>query len=129
MKHCATARFLLTGFDRPSHGVPNPTCRQWTLPLSNTINAIDEHGLKARICRFRPIWGTNCLPDDLRKLGYLVTDAGEGERILYSAITEQFTLRADGELEPLGEGSTKPIASTVTHAGICKVKRYGFGMP
>jgi hypothetical protein len=29
MKHCATARFLLTGFDRPSHGVPNPTCRQW----------------------------------------------------------------------------------------------------
>jgi hypothetical protein len=45
-----------------------------------------------------------------------------------SAIVERFTLRADGEFEPLVEGSTKPIASTVTHAGICKVTRYVFVM-
>jgi hypothetical protein len=46
-----------------------------------------------------------------------------------SAIVERFTLLADGEFEPLVEGSTKPIASTVTHAGIVKVKRYSFNMP
>jgi hypothetical protein len=27
------------------------------------------------------------------------------------------------------EGSTKPIARAVTHAGICKVKRYPFDLP
>lgn len=54
---------------------------------------------------------------------------GEGERILPTAIVERFVLRADGELEPLIAGSTRPIASTVTHAGICKVKRYAFDMP
>ncbi len=36
--------------------------------------------------------------------------------------------RAD-ELEPLIAGSTRPIASTVTHAGVVKVKRYAFSMP
>jgi hypothetical protein len=66
------------------------------------------------------------LPDDLRKLGYNVTEMGEGERMLAIAIVERFVLRADGELEPLIAGSTRPVASTVTHAGICKVKRYGF---
>jgi hypothetical protein len=74
-----------------------------------------------------------CLPDstlpaDLGKLGYDVRDLGDGERILAMAITEQFTMSANGEFEPLVEGSTKPIASTVTHAGICKVKRYAFSM-
>lgn len=76
-----------------------------------------------------------CLPDstlpaELRKLGYDVSESGEGQRILPAAIVEKFTRRADGEFEPLVEGSsTKPIASTVTHAGICKVKRYAFSMP
>jgi hypothetical protein len=36
--------------------------------------------------------------------------------------------RADGELEPLTAGSTKPIAETRLHAGIVKVKRYDFDM-
>src|SRR5438046_3055012 len=31
------------------------------------------------------------LPDELRKLGYDVEPAGEGERILHSAIVERFT--------------------------------------
>jgi hypothetical protein len=33
------------------------------------------------------------------------------------------------ELEPLTEGSTRPIAETRAHAGICQVRRYAFGMP
>jgi hypothetical protein len=68
------------------------------------------------------------LPDELRQLGYDVRDLGDGERILAIAITEQFTLRAYGEFEPLVEGSTKPVAQTWRHAGIVKVKRYGFSM-
>jgi hypothetical protein len=71
----------------------------------------------------------SALPDDLRALGYDVREIGDGERILPTAIVERFVLRADGELEPLIAGSTRPIASAVTHAGICKVKRYAFSMP
>jgi hypothetical protein len=37
--------------------------------------------------------------------------------------------RADGELEPLTEGLTKPVAETRTHAGIVKTRRYSFDMP
>jgi hypothetical protein len=40
----------------------------------------------------------SALPEELRKRGYVVTEIGEGERILPTAITQQFTLRADGEL-------------------------------
>ena len=53
----------------------------------------------------------------------------EGERILATAITQQFTLRAHGELEPATAESTCPIAQTVRHAGIARVKRYRFDMP
>jgi hypothetical protein len=41
----------------------------------------------------------------------------------------QFTMTADGEFEPLVEGSTKPVAQTRQHGGIVKVKRYAFEMP
>ena len=41
-------------------------------------------------------------------------------------IVERFVRRADGKLEPVTEGSTKPIAETRTHAGIVKVRRCGF---
>jgi hypothetical protein len=58
------------------------------------------------------------LPADLCNAGYDFTEIGEGERILPTAIVEKFVARADGEFEPLTEGSTRPIASTVTHAGI-----------
>ena len=61
-----------------------------------------------------------------RKKPYIVVDEGEGERILACGITERFTRGATGELEPLVEGSTKPIAETRTHAGITRVKRYTF---
>jgi hypothetical protein len=55
---------------------------------------------------------------------YDVTEIDEGERILAAAITEQFTMTAGGEFEPLVEGSTKPIAKTRTHAGIVRVLKY-----
>ena len=69
------------------------------------------------------------LPAEVAKLGYSISEIGETERILPSAIIERFTRRADGELEALVEGSTRPIALSVTHAGICKVKRYIFHIP
>jgi hypothetical protein len=68
------------------------------------------------------------LPDELRDAGYDVVEAGEGERILPSAIVERFTTNADRALVPLIAGSTRRVASTVTHAGICKVKRYTFAL-
>jgi hypothetical protein len=70
----------------------------------------------------------HALPDDLRALGYDVREVGDGERILAHRIIERFVRRADGELEPLTEGSTKPVAEVRTHAGIVRVKRYGFDM-
>jgi hypothetical protein len=56
------------------------------------------------------------LPDDLKDSGYDVNEDGETERILPAAITEMVVT----------EGSTVPIK--VTHAGICKVKRWAFDM-
>jgi hypothetical protein len=41
----------------------------------------------------------------------------------------KFVAGADSALEPMTAGSTRPISSTVTHAGICQVKRYAFDMP
>jgi hypothetical protein len=92
----------------------------------------------APVIRCRSAWNTEvrleCLPDstlpgDLRRAGYDLTETGEGQRILPCAIIEKFVIGADGERKPVAAGSTRPIASTVTHAGICKVKRYAFDMP
>ncbi len=55
------------------------------------------------------------LPDELRKLGYEVTEMGDGERILPHQIVRRFVRRPDGELEPLTAESTKPTAETSTH--------------
>jgi hypothetical protein len=66
------------------------------------------------------------LPDDLRASGYEVTATGEGERILPTAIVEKFVTGADGTLVALTEGSTRPVTSTVTHAGIIRVQRFAF---
>jgi hypothetical protein len=68
------------------------------------------------------------LPDDLRALGYDVTEIGESERILPCAIIEQFTRRADGGLELLTPGSTERVAQTVVHAGIVKTRRFNFAL-
>ena len=66
------------------------------------------------------------LPDELQAQGYDLTPTGDGERIVSTAITERFCMGADGELEPLTSGSTRAVAQVVTHAGICKVKRFAF---
>src|ERR1700681_4780467 len=51
-----------------------------------------------------------------------------GERILPTAIVERFVARADGALEPLTEGSTRPLAfaRTARHAvkGRAEVTRF-----
>jgi hypothetical protein len=69
------------------------------------------------------------LPAEICARGYWVTANGEGERILHNAIVEKCVAGPDGALVPLTEGSTRAIASTVTHAGIARVKKYAFDMP
>jgi hypothetical protein len=65
-------------------------------------------------------------PEEMRQRGFILREEGDGERILASAVVEQFTRRADGELEPLTPGSTERVAQTVTHAGIVNTRRFGF---
>jgi hypothetical protein len=68
------------------------------------------------------------VPDQLRSLGYDPVDEGDGERILATGITERFVRGAAGELEPLVEGSTRPVAEVRHHAGICKVRKFVFDL-
>jgi hypothetical protein len=49
-------------------------------------------------------------------MGYDVRDLGDGERILAAAMIEKFVTRADGELELLTSGSTRPVVQVMTHA-------------
>jgi hypothetical protein len=69
------------------------------------------------------------LPEELRGLSYDVTEVGETERILPTAIVEKFVAGAEGVLEPLTSGSTRPVAMTTTHAGIVRVRRCSFSVP
>jgi hypothetical protein len=39
------------------------------------------------------------LPDELRKMGYDLTETGDGQRIIPTAITERLAIGADGQLE------------------------------
>jgi hypothetical protein len=68
--------------------------------------------------------GRHCVPDLKPLDGHEVTTGlrsiGEGERILTNAITQQFIISSSGALEPLTAGSTRPVASTVTHVGIAR---------
>lgn len=59
----------------------------------------------------------SALPEQLRELGYRLTDNGTGERILPSAITEAVLI----------EGSTR--TRTVTHAGIARVRKFSLILP
>jgi hypothetical protein len=61
------------------------------------------------------------LPAQLAAQGYIIERIGETQRILAHAVTVKFTTRADGELEPLTEGSTKPVTMHTTHARIAIV--------
>ena len=66
------------------------------------------------------------MPDELCAAGYALRSLGEGERILPAAITQKFVLNSSGALEPLTTGSTRRVASKVTHAGIRAVECYSF---
>jgi hypothetical protein len=81
----------------------------------------------------QPFLAFDCLPDStapaqLRALGYDPVCEGTGERILACGLTERFVRGATGELEPLIEGSTKPVAETRHHAGITRVRRFVFDL-
>ena len=70
----------------------------------------------------------NPLPDRIWASGYDVQPAGFGERILPHSVVEYFSRSADGTLELMTEGSTKPVSSRVTHAGIARVEKFFFDM-
>jgi hypothetical protein len=64
------------------------------------------------------------LPEKLRKMGYTVTETGQAQRILSHAVVDRYVIGAGGELELATAGSTRPISSTVSHAGIVTVTIY-----
>src|SRR4051812_27198365 len=64
------------------------------------------------------------LPDELRALGYDVTEIGQTQRILPHAIAEELVTTPSGALAPVTEGSTKPVTMRVTHAGLATVTQY-----
>jgi hypothetical protein len=70
------------------------------------------------------------LPNALRARGYQVErdEPAHGERILPHSIVEWFVRGGDGTLELATAGSTKPIASRVTHAGITATECYWFNL-
>jgi len=69
------------------------------------------------------------LPDELRGLGYNITEVGKGERILPTAITERLVAGPDGALAPITEGSTQAATMVVHQAGIVTTKVYSLLEP
>jgi hypothetical protein len=69
------------------------------------------------------------LPASLRSMGYIVEPIGETQRILPHAIVEKFETSSSGALVTAVEGSTKPLTTRVTHAGIAIVIQYDLRMP
>jgi hypothetical protein len=71
----------------------------------------------------------SALPDQLRKLGYIVVPTGTTSRILPHAVRQAMTMSSSGALIAATEGSTKPVALHVTNAGIATVEQYDLRMP
>ena len=69
------------------------------------------------------------LPDALRKLGYFVERTGQTQRILPNAITEELELSASGAMVPVTAGSTRPVTTRITHAGLATVVQYDLRLP
>jgi hypothetical protein len=69
------------------------------------------------------------LPEQLTELGWVVRKSGTSQRILPHAISQRLTVRPDGTLGPLIEGSSAPPALVVTNAGIAVVEQYDLRMP
>jgi hypothetical protein len=70
----------------------------------------------------------SALPAELTALGYGLTEAPAGERILASAIIEKFTMTSSGALASLVDGSTAAVAEVRHHAGIVKTRRFTFDL-
>jgi hypothetical protein len=64
----------------------------------------------------------------LYKLGYVVTEIGETQRILAHAITEMLTT-SSGALVAATDDSTRPVATQITQAGLAVVMQYELRMP
>jgi hypothetical protein len=73
--------------------------------------------------RFEALPGSP-LPEKLRQAGYTVTETGTTQRILAHAIGQDFVIGAGGEMELATAGSTRPITSRVSHAGIINTVVY-----
>ena len=65
----------------------------------------------------------------LYKLGYVVTEIGETQRILAHAITEMLTTSSSGALIPATEASTRPVTVQMTQPGLATVIQYDLRMP
>ena len=66
------------------------------------------------------------LPAIPAQIRFQVEPNGYGEGILPHSVVEYFTKNADGTLSLLTEGSTQPVSSRVTHAGIARVAKFFF---
>jgi len=63
------------------------------------------------------------------RLGYDVTETGATQRILPTAIVQNFVIGTGGEMELATAGSTRPITSRVSHAGIVTTTVYALTEP
>jgi hypothetical protein len=68
------------------------------------------------------------LPDELRQLGYDVRDLGDGGAHPGGGDRRAVYHERRWRIRGAGPRIDKAGASTVTHAGIVKVKRYGFSI-
>ena len=44
-------------------------------------------------------------------------------------VAQKFMIGTDGELEPVTEGSTKPVTMITTHAGLATVEQFNLRLP
>jgi hypothetical protein len=65
----------------------------------------------------------------LYKLGYVVTEIGETQRILAHAITENLITSSSSALIAATENSTRPVTVQVTQPGLATAIQYDLRMP
>jgi hypothetical protein len=69
------------------------------------------------------------LPVAFCGLGYIVGPIGRTQRILPHAIIESLVTTSSGALAAATEGSTRPVTTRITHAGLATVIPYGLSIP
>jgi hypothetical protein len=92
------------------------------MPTEDDRRGVGHERPRRPLCRLRVLPG-NPLSAQIR---FQVEPNGYGERILPHSVVEYFTKNADGTLSLLTEGSTQPVSSRVTHAGIARVAKFFF---